>query len=507
MKVLNSTFCIFLFTLILAFNTSGQTATSQPDQKAAITEALTTLVKDVSMSQAAIGICVQTASGKTIVQHNSQTMLVPASNMKLLSTGVALHLMGPDYRYKTELGYKGEIQNGVLNGDLYIIGGGDPTIGSKDSIAVNVNTIFSRWEKTLRNAGITKINGYIIGDGRWAEGMQEEESWSWQDIGTYYGTGVSGLNFYENMLSYKATAGEEVGKRVSMIATYPKTPWITIRNEAITGEKGTGDETYLYLTDLAPVGAIRGKYGVDKKPKRVDFSNKYPEYTCAKYFEDWLKEHGIECSKGAADFRLKADEMAKVKADTTQIKTLGSTYSPILKRIIFTTNHASNNLFAEILMKTVGKHVKGSTASDMCRDAMIAALNGMGINTGKGIRLKDGSGLSRQNYVSADFFCRFLIKMMDSPHYQDFLSTLPHPGGEGTLKYNMRSADEELKNRVKVKSGSMNGVRCYSGYILPSEGSGKETLIISVLTNNCTAPSWKSRQLIDKFMETVAKTN
>lgn len=506
MKFIKTISIILSFALTLTVNAYSQT-TSQPDQKTVITEAIKTLVKDPAMSQAVVGICIRTADGTTIAQHNSKNMLVPASNMKLLSTGAALNLLGPEYRFKTQLGYRGEILDGTLNGDLYIIGGGDPTLGSKDSIAVNINTTFSRWEKILRNAGITKINGYIIGDGRWAEGMQEEESWSWQDIGTYYGTGVSGLNFYENMLSYTAVAGEEVGQGVSMTATYPQTPWIKVRNEAVTGEKGTGDETYMYTSDLAPVGVIRGAFGVDKKKKRIDFSNKFPEYTCAKYFENWLMDRGIECTKGAADFKLKGEDMKSVQEDTSKIEILGSTYSPTLDKIIFTTNQASNNLFAEILMKSVGEKLEQSTTYDSSRKAMTTFFKNLGVDTSRGIRIKDGSGLSRQNYVSADFFCRFLKKMMDSPHYKEYLHSLPHPGGEGTLKYNLRSTHEELRIRIKVKSGSMNGVRCYSGYILPSEGSGKDTLIISILTNNCVAPNWKSRQLIDKLMETVAKTN
>ena len=130
----------------------------------------------------------------------------------------------------------------------------------------------------------------------------------------------------------------------------------------------------------------------------------------------------------------------------------------------------------------------------------------MGLNTDKGIQIKDGSGLSRQNYVSADFFCRFLKKMMDSPAYGDFLYGLPHPGGNGSLQFNMKKYPAELRSRIRVKSGSMNGVRCYSGYVLPRSSEGK-VIIFSILTGNSTAPSWKTRQLLDKLMATIAQAN
>ena len=107
--------------------------------------------------------------------------------------------------------------------------------------------------------------------------MAEEPSWSWQDIGTYYGTGTTGLMFYENMLSYNASPGPEIGDPVVFKASYPDTPWMTIRNEAVTAKAGTGDKTYLYTCEFAPVAAIRGEFGIDKKKKRVDFSNKFPE--------------------------------------------------------------------------------------------------------------------------------------------------------------------------------------------------------------------------------------
>ena len=129
----------------------------------------------------------------------------------------------------------------------------------------------------------------------------------------------------------------------------------------------------------------------------------------------------------------------------------------------------------------------------------------MGLDT-KALHVDDGSGLSRQNYVTADFLCNFLKAMMASPTYKDFVYGLPSPGGNGTLQFNMRSHPDEVKSRIKAKSGSMNGIRCYSGYVLPSTPGGK-TIIFSILTGNCTAPSWKVRQLLDKLMGTIAENN
>ena len=157
------------------------------------------------------------------------------------------------------------------------------------------------------------------------------------------------------------------------------------------------------------------------------------------------------------------------------------------------------------VFRTLGKEMTGSSCYDSSYVAADAALKAMGINTSKGVRIQDGSGLSRQNYVSPDFFCRFLTAMMSRDCYEAFLRSLPVPGGNGSLQYNMKGQPAGLRDRIKVKSGSMNGVRCYSGYILPASYTKEETLVISIMTNNCTSPNWKVRPLLDKMMLEIAR--
>ena len=463
------------------------------------------LAEDPVFNHASVSICVRNADGLTLAQVNGEKMLVPASNMKLISTGAALHELGPDYRFRTKIGYDGEIAEGVLHGDLYIIGGGDPVLGSKDSIAVNINHVFSQWESMIRKAGIRRIEGHIVADGRWLDGMAEEPTWLWNDIGTYYGTGVTGLMFYENMQSFSVDAGPKEGAPVDISPYYPDCPWMDFRYACTTGAKGTGDMLYMYTSDLAPIAEIRGTFGIDRGRKRVDCSNKYPEYTCAAYFEEFLSGKGIRCSGGAIDSRLKGFR----PADDAVI--LGETLSPSLDRIIFETNHASNNLFAETLLRTLGKEMHGNSGYDSSYVAINDVLRKLKVNASYGIHIQDGSGLSRQNYVSADFFCRFLTGMMASPHFSYFLRSLPIPGGNGSLTYNMKKYPLSTRSRIRVKSGSMNGVRCYSGYILPAgyePVAGQEVpeeimnriLVFSVMTSNCTSPTWKVRPMLDRFM-------
>ena len=459
------------------------------------------ITADPTLENAVVGIYAMTGDGRTLVDINGRTMMVPASNMKLISTGAAIHKLGPDYRFETAIGHDGTIEGGVLNGNLYIIGGGDPTLGSKDSIAVSLEKVFAQWEDMVRKAGIRKVEGRIIGDGRSFDGMMEEPTWLWNDIGTYYGAGTSGLMFYENMQSFAVAAGDSIGAPVKISPSYPDTPWMEFRYNCTTGENGTGDRLFMYTSDLSPVAEIKGTFGLDRGKKRLDCSNKFPEYTCAYYFAEYLKKKGIECTEGAGDFKLDSDWKTN-----GEVNILGKTYSPTLDRIIFETNHASNNLYAETLLRGLSREMTGSACYDSAYVALGDIFKELGVAL-KGADIQDGSGLSRQNYVSADFFCRFLEGMMSSPHFEAYAASLPSPGGNGTLNYNMKSYPASVRERILVKSGSMNGVRCYSGYIIPTEGCKDDCIIFSILVNNCTAPTWKLRPLLDKIMGALAGMN
>lgn len=475
---------------------------------------------DPTFSHATVAMSARTVGGRQLIDLDSDKLLIPASNMKLISTGAALYVLGPDYRYETVIGHDGEIIDGTLHGNLYIVGGGDPTTGSKDSIAVSVEKTFGQWKKILDDAGITRIEGHIVGDGRWLDGMLEEPTWMMNDIGTYYGTGVTGLMFYENMLSFNVSAGKKIGDTPSIVPYYPETPWIEVRYDCSTGLKGTGDKLYMYTGDLAPVAEIRGTFGIDRAAKRVDFANKYPEYTCAAYFQKWLSDRGLECSAGAADFRLEKGWLDTEFEDSTSLKDLkviGSTLSPTLDRIAFETNHASNNLFAETLLRTLGKDLKGSSCYDSSYVALNDILKQLKVDKGP-VQIQDGSGLSRQNYISPDFICDFLEAMAGTEVCDKFVRSLPSPGFDGSLNYNMSGYPATFRARIKVKSGSMNGVRCYSGYILPSgydmkkigsqtEGLPAETIIFSIMTNSCTSPTWKVRPMLDRMMAALAQSN
>ena len=315
-----------------------------------------------------VSIMVRDMAGNVMASHSPDTRLTPASNTKLITTGCALHAFGPDYRFKTGLGYSGCIENGTLEGDLYIVGGGDPTIGTKDSIALKADALFWKWKTILKGNGIERIHGRIIGDGSAYEGHLEHTSWDYEDTGTYYGTGGNALCFYENTIDMDVRA-TEVGAPIGLVQTYPETPWLHLSNMGVTGPKGSGNSLYLFTTDLAPYAQMRGTFAIDRRPKTENTANKYGDLTCAYYFWKNLKDTGWEVTGGyarvsRAGYIQGSDFVELEKAGKP--REIGFTESPTLAQIARITNERSDNFYAEYMLRAMGESATGIAVYASC---------------------------------------------------------------------------------------------------------------------------------------------
>ena len=456
-----------------------------------------------SLQNASIGFLALTISGDTIASSNPTLNLVPASNLKLITTGAAIHSLGGDYRFETKIGYSGKISNGILEGDIYIIGGGDPTLAAKDSSALDIERIFSEWTRIIKTAGINKINGYIVGDDRlFEENMAEEDSWSYSDLGVYYGAGARALNFYENVQDFSVKPAKNKYERPIIRPTYPVCPWMKYTYKTQSGKPKSGNSLYYYTTDLAPVGEVRGSFAIDRNAKTEHFSNKFPAYTCAEYFKNHLNEEGITVSMGCADMSNAFSLPASRLIEQDSVKIIGSTFSPELKDIIYECNHESNNFYAEAIMKTLGREY----CERACYDSAYVAINGiireLLPDYKKGMKISDGSGLSRENLITSEFMCNFLKRMLDSPNFSDYIESIPSPSDEGTLKYLMPKSSEQVRSRIKMKSGSLSGVRCFSGYIIPKEEQNLgNTIVFSLLINNFNSKTYILQPSIDQLLD------
>lgn len=460
------------------------------------------------LSQAAWGVSARRLDGKVIAEYAPDLRLLPASNVKLLSTGLALRELGGDYRFSTTLAYSGVIEDGTLRGDLYIVGGGDPTIGARDSVAYPLLTTFCAWEKLVRDAGITRIEGRVVGDGRYYDGVQEHPSWEYEDIGTDYGAAPSALSFYENIQEFEIVPGAAAGDSLSVRTAFPETPWMELRVTALSGQQESANTLVYFNTDLAPVGEIRGSLASRRRPYRLSGSNRFGALTCAYYFFRYLEAGGIRITGGPADIdrsgRLRnfTGETAAA-APTGELRSIGVSLSPALKDIARKTNFESDNFYAETLLRALSLKRTGSSCYDSCAVAENAALKALGLGS-ETVQIADGSGLSRKNYISASFFTDYLAAVRS----EDFLYTLPAPG-YGTLSSRMRTADASVRGRVLMKSGSMGGVRAFSGYILPSDPSraDTDTIVFSIIANNTIVDVTRINFIMDKVIALLSEEN
>ena len=458
------------------------------------------------------GVLAVTMEGDTLACSHAAGKMVPASNVKLVTTGLALVELGPEYRFRTTLAYSGNISAGVLEGDLYIVGGGDPTLGASCECASPIQSVFRDWTRLVREAGIRSIEGRIIGDPRLFRGTPECLGWTYDDLGTDYGAGPSGLNFYENAQLLEIYPASNPGDAPEIIAKYPYTPWMYYSAAAETAPRGASRDLYVINTDFGPYARVCGRIPAGKMASLMT-SNRFPAYTCAYYFRVWLQEQGIPSSGwgdvapgGYVRTDLLFSDAGSAAADSAELTVIGGTESANLAMIASTTNHESDNFYAEALMHAVALRRRGSSEYADCRLAVEDALASLGLETAGRCRIFDGSGLSRKNYVSPSFLVDFLCAMARTGVSERFIKSLPQPG-EGTLSERLRGKPEDVRSRVYMKSGSMNGIRCFSGYVLSSEGNPSHDIAFSILTGNITAPSSALLPSIDEIIAALAAEN
>ena len=459
-----------------------------------------------AFSNAIWGAYAVRADGTVLQDVRGSNLMVPASNVKIITAGTALETLGKDFRWDTNLAYCGTIEDGVLRGDIYIIGGGDPTLAAGG----NADAVFEEWKLMLQAKGINAVEGNIIGDPRYYDGLPEATSWQSEDIGFYYGKGPEALNYFKNSQNLNASAGKAEGDPVQITVTDPQLPWMRFYHSSTTAAAGSGDKLYFYNSDLAPVGAMRGTLGLDVKNKNEQVSNRFPAYTCAYFFHQYLQQNQLPVSGGYADIspdgfvRTDLDAPGTQKAaEWSDMKNIGSSYSVQLSQVIEEMLRTSDNFYAEATLQAIGLNVRGHTDFASGTGAIEDFVKEMGLDT-KGMRLKDGSGLSRANYVSPAFLVSFLKMMMGTSSYETFVETLPRPG-YGTLASYMSGAPQDVKARVRMKTGSMDGVRCLSGYILPADDNKENTIIFSIMVNNSTATSRSLISELDRMILNLAR--
>jgi D-alanyl-D-alanine carboxypeptidase/D-alanyl-D-alanine-endopeptidase (penicillin-binding protein 4) len=432
---------------------------------------------------ASIGMnVVDLTSGETIYSLFPDRVLIPASTMKMITSGTALEVLGSDYRFKTKIGYSGKInKKGELDGNLIIIGGADPALGSK-YFKDFYDNFLQNWATAVQKAGIKKIKGKLILDGSIYDSERIPSDWVWADMGNYYGAGPCAFTVYDNMYKITFSSPKEAGKLTTVTKLEPKIKGMTFQNEVLSSDENY-DNAYVFGGPLDKKRIIRGTIPKDREAFTIKASTPQPEEVLAQDFTNALKEIGIEIPY----------ETEYTKTDSTKFKEIFVQQSPTLAEIAEVLNHESVNLFAEHFLKQLAVEEAGIGNRQKGIEFIHNYWKNKGLDT-KYLYMEDGSGLSHFNLVSPHFFTQYLTLMANN---QDFLTSLPN-AGNGTLK---RFSTETFPGKtIQAKSGSMTRVRCYSGYLKTDSG---KTLVFSFMFNHFDGSHTALRKEIEKLFATL----
>jgi len=479
MKLLK--FPLFFFFLLLFPCSDAQTTN-------AIEKVLNEWQNDTTFRHATWSFkAVNISKNKIIAEHNAQKSLVPASVVKTLTVGIGFLVKGASYLFETQIQYTGTITpDSILHGDIIIYGKGDPTLGSSRFKSQDPELIFSEWAKAMRNAGISTVNGKIVADPSYFDNEPFPDGWTWSDIGNYFGTGVYGLNFMDNEYKLFFKPGKKTGDSVSIIRIEPEIPGWQFVNHVTTAAANSGDQTTIYPSIKSSEIHIRGTIPLQTNEFSIRGAMPNPPEVLANSFHNYLISNRFFIFENAICQARQAEK------PTTFFVHKSVSYSQLAEL----TMMRSINLYAEAILLSITTEFENS----FYHNARFVEkyLKTKGVST-SGFRMVDGSGLSRSNYVSSELLCDFLKMMHSTASFTNFYATFPIAGVSGTLSGMCKGTSAQ--NNLRAKSGSMNAIRSYCGYVNNSNG---DIICFSLIINNFDCKQSEMTKKIEKLFGALA---
>jgi serine-type D-Ala-D-Ala carboxypeptidase/endopeptidase (penicillin-binding protein 4) len=446
------------------------------------------LDEDPDLQGAIVGISIRSATnGEVIFDHLGDVRLRPASNMKLLTAAAALSVLGEDYTFKTEVLIDGEVNKETLQGNLYLKGKGDPTLLKED---------FDKMAAELKKLGIKKITGKLIGDDSWYDDVRYSADLPWSDEQAYYGAQISALtasptkDYDSGSVMIEVKPGTNKGDKAVVNLT-PSTDFVKIINQTVTVPQNGKKKLTFEREHAKNTITISGTLPIKSKVQKEWMGVWEPTRYALALFKQSLSDQGIQVS-------------GKVKTGITPpTAEIVHTHSSIkLSELLVPFMKLSNNGHAEILVKEMGRVVKGEGSWEKGLQVMEAELSKFGINT-ETLVLRDGSGISHVNLVPASQLSQLLVAVQQQTWFPAFHHSLPIAGASekmdgGTLRSRMKTPD--VKGKVFAKTGTISTVSTISGYVTTKSG---QTLIFSIMLNNLMDDA-KGKKIEDKLISIMA---
>ena len=413
--------------------------------------------------------------GDAVIDLNSEKILAPASCLKLVTTAVGVEVFGEEYKFQTRLCYDGTLdRTGVLKGNIYIVGGGDPTLGSDLTPgSQGLDSLMDGWVHAIRAIGILRIEGAVLSDDFAFDRVPIPDNWFWIDIGNYYATSTSALSIHDNLYRLYFKPGRRVGDPAEVLRTEPVVPGLTFVNHMKTGREGSGDNGYIYCAPDQWKAVLRGTIPAGAEEFDIKGSIPDPPLFAAQALTGSLIRAGVSVTGTPA--RLNA------KRSYDNAPVIVTTFSPPLKEIITIINKRSFNLYAEQLLKAIGLQKLGEGSTEKGIEAIEGELERLEVNT-EGMQLADGCGLARTNGITTRTIVELLLAMKRSPRFEAYYRSLSVAGDSTDIGYFKEfGRGTEVQYNARIKSGSIQGVRSYSGYVHDTSG---RLIAFSLIANN-----------------------
>ena len=426
---------------------------------------------------------------KVLYSYRADELYAVASNTKLFATSAALVRLGPDYEFKTRIYARGEIKKGVLQGDLILLGGGDPNISGRfyngDAL-----TIPRRWAEATGARGIKKITGSIIADDRFFDRTATHPKWPRDELSYWYAAPISALSFNDNCLKLIVSPAKNVGGLATVLKS-PRTSYVKIKKRLKTAAGGSPSLGLYRKPGTNQVG-ISGKMPLRSSPRSLWVTVHNPPLYLATIFKEELERSGVEV---AGEVRLvKQNEVIDYKR-----LVLIAEHKSTLAQTIKIANKRSQNFYAEQILKTLGKEVKGQGSWPAGIRAAADFLEQLGIERGS-YRMVDGSGLASGNRFSPLQITRLLKFMAAHEFAPIWKDSLSRAGLDGTLRSRLKK--KPYQGRILGKTGTAARVSALSGYAITPSG---ETLAFCFLFNDFEGSSKPIKAIEDQILQVLVE--
>ena len=467
------------------------------------------------------------STGKTLYSQNADKLFTPASNTKLFTTAAALALIGPDYKFHTTVETAGTLDRyGRLNGDLVLVGHGDPNLSGRE-LPYDLRTqrnddpiqALEALADALVQKGVKFIDGDIVADDSYFAFERYGEGWSQDDLVWADGAPVSALTINDNVVFVNILPADRPGEK-AFVSVKPFADYYQLDNRIITTPAGTGRKFFVNREPGSTVLTLWGNMPLDDAGANEALAIEDPAEFAAGLFRQLLEKRGIVIY---GHDRTRHTELATLSTFSVttlapsrggrvndndndgqsrplkndQPVTLASYESKPLLQDVRVINKVSQNLHAEILLRLLGRERGNAGTIEGGLEVLRGFLIKAGISNDQYV-FYDGSGLSRQNLVTPHAVVELLRYCSTQPWGADYKATFPVSGVDGSLTERLTSP--RLHSRIMAKTGSLGGVKTLSGYATTDAG---EVVVFSILSNNFNLPAKRVTDAIDELVQAI----